>query len=416
MLMAAQLGVEAAFLLLAAVAMPWGAHDESVRLSYRNALRRVWLHTGHVVACVACTLLIGSLVHFLNLKAVGWQHANPMPDLWAVRYPAPPTIPTTDANYKKAMDEYEEALELSAAKYQRASRDYAQWLLNRPWFARRVITGSLLIHTTHWMIAWFLWALLRAIGAPRNVPIVDRPPLCDRCGYNLTTIPLERRCPECGHPVMDSLGPNARAGTIWQRRGTDGVVKAAWRTAWQAIVHPRDLGRSIQLATTDCAHRSFVASHLPLFWLVGAAGFLAFAFGVEGPGVLTDAPEILWIKCPVAGYAGAFGAVLMILVGALIVGLRHAPLARRNLMACSIQLACYLSTYLLAWLLFATTSGALFGFAVRQHYLFDKLGQFIRLPDATIAFLVWSMANVVWLIAYLVLLSRGTAAAYYANR
>ena len=72
-------------------------------------------------------------------------------------------------------------------------------------------------------VAVFLVARALAVGAGRYVgePVgpafAPREPLCERCGYRITGLPLTGRCPECGTPVRDSLPGGGRQLTAWQR-------------------------------------------------------------------------------------------------------------------------------------------------------------------------------------------------------
>jgi hypothetical protein len=61
--------------------------------------------------------------------------------------------------------------------------------------------------------------------------------LCESCGYPLTGLPVEGRCPECGEPVADSL-PQRRVGSPWQQRTG---FAAWWRTGRESLLRPADL-------------------------------------------------------------------------------------------------------------------------------------------------------------------------------
>src|SRR5207244_8750412 len=57
---------------------------------------------------------------------------------------------------------------------------------------------------------------------PDDVVAVDLP--CIRCGYNLRTLMVKARCPECHTPVRDSFDPDRlifaeRRWLVWTRHG-----------------------------------------------------------------------------------------------------------------------------------------------------------------------------------------------------
>lgn len=68
----------------------------------------------------------------------------------------------------------------------------------------------------------------------KTAPIPEDATLCERCGYILSGIAPEGRCPECGAPVRASL-PEARPGTAWQQRS--GVGSWLW-VSWAVLRRP----------------------------------------------------------------------------------------------------------------------------------------------------------------------------------
>ncbi len=72
--------------------------------------------------------------------------------------------------------------------------------------------------------------------------------LCERCGYPLTGLPEEARCPECGTPIFDSL-PVRRSGSPWQA----GPSARAWLAGAGAMLrHPVATWAAVR-ATDDTA-------------------------------------------------------------------------------------------------------------------------------------------------------------------
>lgn len=67
--------------------------------------------------------------------------------------------------------------------------------------------------------------------------------LCERCGYDIETLPRESNCSECGTPVADSR-PERRGGSDWQRK----PGAASWlRTGIATLRRPATVFRSARL-------------------------------------------------------------------------------------------------------------------------------------------------------------------------
>lgn len=71
--------------------------------------------------------------------------------------------------------------------------------------------------------------------------------LCERCGYELSDIPVASVCPECALPLAESL-PSRRTGTAWQRTWRQGVrhLPLGWcvSTALGLLAPARQLRRA----------------------------------------------------------------------------------------------------------------------------------------------------------------------------
>jgi hypothetical protein len=97
--------------------------------------------------------------------------------------------------------------------------------------------------------------------------------LCEACGYILTGLPAEGKCPECGRAIAESL-PARRIGSPWQQRPG---LAAWWRTSLTLLSSPRerfetlrvDRRRSRLLLFVNLAHAAvlFVAP-MPLIFVV----------------------------------------------------------------------------------------------------------------------------------------------------
>ena len=60
--------------------------------------------------------------------------------------------------------------------------------------------------------------------------VVDFDLQCLDCDYNLRTLPITARCPECGKPVTETFHGNSLhlADSVWLRRVRNGITLAAW--------------------------------------------------------------------------------------------------------------------------------------------------------------------------------------------
>jgi hypothetical protein len=259
---------------------------------------------------------------------------------------------------------------------------------------------------------WFLWALLRAVGTRGHVPSTARPPTCETCGYNLTAAPMEGRCPECGDPVVNSLGPGVRPGTPWQRRREVGFRQAWWRCCVDPVVRPSWFGRQVQVTSDKGDHRWFLAMHLAPVFVVGAIGIGLCYVADTGRNPLREREMILAIG-PLAGYLTAALMLLYAMFGAGLLGILRGLDHKRNLMSATMQMASYLSGYVMLWAVFA---GALGAVVLASKELFHGFGILLRIPSAIVAFFAWLLPNAACGLVYLLLLSRGAAAARYANR
>ncbi len=348
--LAVALSIEAAFLVLALLVMPWGARDEPLRASFRNALRQTWLRTVQIIPCV---FIVGSFAVIVNQRGGVFSY---------LEYGIPMIV---EAGFAAAL--------------------------------------------------WLLWGLLRAVGASRAVPPIERPPMCEACGYNLTTIPMDSRCPECGIAVAVSLGPDARAGTPWNRRQNVGCWRAWWQCSVTAFHCPGELGRQVRVISPVTDHRVFLALHLPVIFLIGAAGIMALYVAIEGFDELAEEPTFVSIAAPILGIACVGGAVLFALFAALIVGVIESLRCKRNLLPGAIQVACYLAGFLAVWVLFGAISSVTMVVLSDTHW-FYSLEILTGIDQYVLGTWLWLLTNAVWGIWYFVLVARGTAGTKYANR
>ena len=96
---------------------------------------------------------------------------------------------------------------------------------------------------------------------PQGVVAADGPgwqprqPHCNQCGYVLTGLSRDGRCPECGLPVHDSL-PEARRPSPWAGAARINRQPSAYaRTLWQ-VLRPGSFFRSLAVCSSlDAAVR-----------------------------------------------------------------------------------------------------------------------------------------------------------------
>ncbi len=403
---ASVIGIELGFLALALLIMPWGARDEPLRKSFANALRRVWLHTTHVLVVV---FLVGTVATSLSRMETAWETSYDVPP---PEMPSPP--PDTVARGSQEWKDWAEAGQVYSGQYW-------EWLWERhrkkPWYMTHL--EFIIAHSCAWSALWLVWALLRAVGAPRRVAPIERPPTCEACGYNLLTIAMESRCPECGEPVLLSLGPDARVGVPWERRREMGVVAAWWRCCVDPVVRPGTFGRHIRVTSHVTDHRRFLLLHLPVMFAISAAGTLVFAWivtkGFAGSMEAEFVPFIMTIPVFCGGVTVLLGLALPLLA-TLVVGLWwYYRENKRNLLAGAMQVACYLAGYFTLWVVF---TWLVFGAAglMSEAGIFDAMERFTGIDDDFLAWLTWFVPNVVCLVFYVWLVARGTAGLRYANK
>ncbi|MGD2109060.1 MAG: hypothetical protein PVI86_06675 [Phycisphaerae bacterium] len=353
------LACELVFLALAVMAMPWGAADERVGDSFRASLARTWLRTPHLALVV---LLAGlSIIGFAEWAKALWNQDYPFGSLWVLLAEFAP------------------------------------------------------VHTCFALAGWLLWGLLRSVGAPRDLVPFARPPLCETCGYNLTTIPMEGRCPECGDGVVASLGVDARCGAPWERREALGPVEAWSRTCGAVLRSPSRFGRQLQVTSGKTDHRVFFAFHLPAVFVIGVLLIPVLYFIDTGKNVFTSEPEVVFGVGLVMGGVTTIGAVCLALLSTCVLGLLHSFREGRNLLAGAMQMAAYLAPFLVWWMLFGVFSAAAV-LALRESAFLGALGDYLYIDRDFLLFAFWSVPNLGVGLYYLVLVGAGTRSTRYANR
>lgn len=390
------LGTELAFLGLGLLLAPWGARVERIGSTIANGLRRVWISTPHV--------LLGALL----LMSVAVPLQNARMNYYRARGNAqftrkPPKLPknATPADltrYNRQMLVYnDEMMEF----YNRT------WRQGRPFYV--VYSDELLGGAACVLGAWYLWAVLRAIGSRRDGSQIAQPPSCEFCGYNLIATPMEARCPECGELVVASLGQHVRPGSDWHREpGVRSFIAMALDTARR----PRQVGRRLKLYEPGTAHRAFLVINCVLLGLVLPPMFWLTVYLFEGSRSFENDPEI-WPVGIFFGVGIASGLFVLSHVWAGLVGLFFWSKARRNLLPAGMQSACFASSFfayavVVTWL---TTA-----ILVSHHKVFLSLARGLRMPTEGIAVFIGLSIGAVAGLWHLSLIVRCTAGARFANR
>lgn len=391
--------VELGFVWLAFWLTPWGAVDEPLRASFLHAIRRVWCQTPHATLIV---LTIALLTGYLNGLDATWTAVHPVaypPSPPPILVPANvvPVVPNTPA-WTAHIDE--------VRRLEREAR------MAKPWYLRfqEAIAGDFGFLCG----VWFLGAMLRAVGVSRTGPPMPRQPRCDSCGYDLTLMPMNSRCPECGEPVAASLGPDARPGTPWQRPGNS-ALSAWWQTFRTAVRQPTVLGRMLQLQSPGTAHRRFLFMHMPFIFLIGAASLPTLYFTIEGHSPFPDNADLVLIGSPVFGTLCMVGTLIVSLGTASRCGILHTFRDKRNLLTGAVQVVSYLVPFLVLWQIFGVATGIM-AIVLSKAPGFQALCAPTWMPPEMWAFLLWSLPNLILGIVYWRLVRTAIAATRYANR
>jgi hypothetical protein len=387
------LSVELGLVSLAWLLAGWGAVDEPLFASYRHALRRVWLQSGQAVVVA---LMIFCAVFAINTSVEAWQdaHEHELAALWEELH--------TDVDH----DEF-------IRKWQRI--EDLQWKME-PWYVRlkSVMTFWTMVLST----AWLLWSLLRSVGIRRNPAAAERPPTCETCGYNLTGLSMDGRCPECGTAVADSLGDDHRQGSPWDRRRRIGYLSAWWQCLWNPIVDPYRFARQLRACSETTVHRGYLLINVAL--TTAAIGLAASAiWAVMTSAYRYDTQRMLWenfcILVAGAGLIGGLFALAFCLFSAGLIALWYRWLQLRSLLAAAFQCASYLSGYLLLATVLSMATGMAMMVANQQQW-FSPISDAYDLPHELLTAAVWFVITMLCLLVYIPLLLRATAGTRYANK
>lgn len=403
------LAIEIEFLLIAGLFGAWGALDEPIGQTYREAIRRTWAWTPFVVPAI---LTVGFVGGSLERWKARWNAEHPSGVTWPA-FPAYPNLPPDDPAFAKALADYQAEFARYNAEVQRVRPIIAAHDRSKPWAMRA--SEPLLVFSVFACNLSLLTTLLWIIGRRRMTKPVDRPPLCEACGYNVLTIAADGRCPECGVDVVASIGPEVRPGAPWAFRASIGHF-VAWSRTWnETLLRPTSLGRRIRVTGAGRDHRSFLFLHMPVAFLIGAIGLLSNVAVMAGAKELLQEPAVsLLIGC-VFGCGCVIGTLGVVLAAATGMGLWIGLRNGRNLLPASMQAASYLVTYLVLWEVFgaATACGAIL--LANDAWLY-ALQEISGVNREVLAVWVWIIPNSVMALLFIRQVYRVTYAARFANR
>lgn len=346
---------EAIFLLVALLFAPWGARDERVRDSFHRAIYLGWLGTPHYLLAIC---LCGLVVVPVEQVRIDWLNNNDSPP-WVVPTPAPrpPNAVSPNATPEEIAQAKadQEAFQKAQAEYWEAvRRRWDAWRASQPWYVRH--NDALIFWIIMAAAAWSVRTWLRLMDGRPPAPVIERRPMCETCGYDLTGVHLEGRCPECGAAAESSLGEAARCGPPWAHRRAVGCLPAFRETVRMAMKRPDALGQTLRTTTIERDHRSFLLLMMPAFFAVVAGGALLIDLVARshstGFGSALD-PEVLTMVSPGCGAATVLLLPIFFGLIAVLVAMGRARPRGRNLLSASIQAVVYVSpVYLIATTLF----------------------------------------------------------------
>lgn len=383
--------IEGGLILFATLLMALGARDEPTGDSFRHVLRRTWLHCGHVAILI---LVAGLVIAEIGTYQSRW-HEKARQRIEHMRPSQPPVGATQDelVEYNRQVGE----------------------IWNKVYSDRPILVEYDEEATTYVVIlasVWFLWALLRGLGADRPVRSPEHPPMCRACGYNLTGLPPDGRCPECGRPVAESIGPDASPGAAWEHP-TD-VDGGYLQTLFAWMRSPQAQANDLRLTPARRRCATFLVITVILCGMAAGIG-VGWTFWMDevSRGGNFD-HEILTIGLPIGGAIWATLLLLFAAGSAFLPAMVMLARDRRNLLSGTFQAASYSSGWLFAWTAVGVMTLAVTVLAYNQ--VVEPLEAIVGMPDEAIAVLGNLAVHAICGLAFVVTVYRASAGVRYACR
>lgn len=348
------LGIELVWLVSAAVMMPWSAHDEPMRQSYRRALRRLCLITPHLATII---VLAGGMMIWID----------------------------------------------------RQSWDYSEWFSFGEIFQFFVFTAACL---------WSLWFVLAALGCLAPTAFCCWPARCEGCGYQLTGLQPDQDCPECGLAIERTLSHTTRPGIRgpggigwWLKQSYKAIRRPTEFGNSMHVLSP-DAGHRRCLAFTLVL--LMLASPIAMGALYMAIE--AVESYVDRNNTF-DWDQLIFISIVVGLWMGLLMTGILVavaLMGSGLAGILEGWRNGRNLMPAAIRGACYTSCFGLFWALVLWCNLMMFVIIMELDLLNPITRRYNLFPE-DVALTWFGGVILIGLMIYLFLIGRVTKAARYAN-
>jgi len=260
------------------------------------------------------------------------------------------------------------------------------------------------------LMFWTLVGQVRAVRTDyRSAAELPKPkdPTCDVCGYDLRAAASDGRCPECGKPVVESLGQANRPLTEWERHPSWLRLGAVFRQLYQLVFAPRSLFYSMPTREGQRA-----AQH----WLIGSMVLVGLEAYLIVPSFAAVGVFEWWIGLFAGGLAVA---VVWALLALMMVGIETAGIVvygrfhglHIELSAAS-KATCYSSILMLFWVFLGgcqlVALAAFWNNGYARHYL-PRVSEGISVGSLAVA----HIAGLLW---YELTVYRGVRAIQYANK